>query len=142
VLEQFDGTIVLVSHDRYLVDRLATQIWELRDEHLHIFDGTYQEFLATKEGGDSAITTVSSKVALPTKDKELSPVNLDWIEDVVDPLQFTAEDRRERSRRIRELTEQIEETEVWLDQLKFDLARAEGEQKEAVERELTVAQTD
>ena len=142
VLEQFDGTIVLVSHDRYLVDRLATHIWELRDQHLYIFEGTYQEFLATKEGGESAITTVSSKVALPTKEKVLPPVNLDWIEDVVDPLQFTAEDRRARSRRIRELTEQIEETEGWVEQLNFELARAKGERKEAVEKELAVAQTE
>lgn len=146
VLEQFDGTIVLVSHDRYLVDRLATQIWELREDgdngRLHIFDGTYQEFLATKEGGEAAVTTVSSKVALPTKEKESLPVDLDWIEDVVDPLQFTAENRRARSRRVRELTEQIEETEVWLEQLKFELARAEGVRKEEVERELAVAQTE
>ncbi|MDX1686430.1 MAG: ABC-F family ATP-binding cassette domain-containing protein [Candidatus Promineifilaceae bacterium] len=44
VLEQFQGTILLVSHDRYLIDRLATQIWELRDDHLHVFDGDYQAF--------------------------------------------------------------------------------------------------
>ncbi|WP_420631526.1 ribosomal protection-like ABC-F family protein [Candidatus Leptofilum sp.] len=146
VLEQFDGTIVLVSHDRYLVDRLATQIWELREEgdhgRLHIFDGTYQEFLATKEGGEAAITTVSSKVALPTKEKEQAPVNLDWIEDVVDPAKFTEDDRRTRSRRIRELTEQIEETEGWLAQLTFQLARAQGERKEELKRERTVAQTE
>ncbi|MCA9947218.1 MAG: ABC-F family ATP-binding cassette domain-containing protein, partial [Anaerolineales bacterium] len=146
VLEQFDGTIVLVSHDRYLVDRLATQIWELREDgeygRLQIFDGTYQEFLATKEGGETAVTTISSKVALPTKDKELPPINLDWIEDVVDPLQFTAADRQARSRRIHELTEQIEETEGWLAQLALELARAAGNRKEAVERELAVAQTE
>ena len=69
-------------------------------------------------------------------------MNLDWIEDVVDPLQFTAKDRQARSHRIRELTEQIEETEVWLEQLKFELARAEGEQKEEMEREFAVAQTE
>ena len=146
VLEQFDGTIVLVSHDRYLVDRLATQIWELREDgdqrRLVIFEGTYQEFLATKEGGESAITSISSKVALPTKEKELPPINLDWIEDVVDPLKVTAKDKQARNRRIRELTEQIEETEVWLEQLKFELSRAEGERKEDVQKELSVAQTE
>jgi ATP-binding cassette subfamily F protein 3 len=31
VLEQFEGTILLVSHDRYLIDHLATQVWELRE---------------------------------------------------------------------------------------------------------------
>jgi ATP-binding cassette subfamily F protein 3 len=50
VLEQFSGTILLVSHDRYLVDRLATQIWDLRhDGLLRVFKGTYQEFLADRE---------------------------------------------------------------------------------------------
>jgi ATP-binding cassette, subfamily F, member 3 len=46
VLEAFDGTILLVTHDRYLVNRLATQIWSLDDGHLRIFRGNYREFLA------------------------------------------------------------------------------------------------
>ena len=48
-LEGFEGTLLMVSHDRYLVDRLATQIWELRDGRLHVFEGAYQEFLAARE---------------------------------------------------------------------------------------------
>ena len=44
VLEHFEGTLLLVSHDRYLVDRLATQIWELRDGRLCVFKGRYQEY--------------------------------------------------------------------------------------------------
>ena len=48
-LERFDGTLLLVSHDRYLVDRLATQIWELREGRLHVFKGTYREFLAARD---------------------------------------------------------------------------------------------
>jgi ATP-binding cassette, subfamily F, member 3 len=49
VLEQFEGTILLVSHDRYLVDRLATQIWEVGDGRLAIFNGPYQDYLAERE---------------------------------------------------------------------------------------------
>jgi len=45
VLQDFRGTILLVSHDRYLIDQLASQIWELRDEKLNVFDGTYREFV-------------------------------------------------------------------------------------------------
>ncbi len=48
-LEDFEGTLLMVSHDRYLVDRLATQIWELRDGRLHVFEGAYQQFLAARE---------------------------------------------------------------------------------------------
>ncbi|RIK44960.1 MAG: ABC transporter ATP-binding protein, partial [Chloroflexi bacterium] len=54
VLEQFDGTILLVSHDRYLVDRLATQVWELREGRLHVFPGPYAEFVAARQEADAA----------------------------------------------------------------------------------------
>ena len=49
VLEHFDGTILLVSHDRYLIDRLATQIWELQDGRLHITPFGYQEYLVARD---------------------------------------------------------------------------------------------
>lgn len=48
VLEHFEGTILLVSHDRYLVDRLATQIWNLEDGHLQVFEGDYEKFLESR----------------------------------------------------------------------------------------------
>ena len=48
-LQHFEGTILLVSHDRYLVDRLATQIWELRDGRLVVHKGNYASFLAARE---------------------------------------------------------------------------------------------
>jgi ATP-binding cassette subfamily F protein 3 len=45
VLADFHGTIVLVTHDRYLVDALATQIWVARAGDMDVFEGTYQEYL-------------------------------------------------------------------------------------------------
>ena len=62
-LEAFDGTILLVTHDRYLVDRLASQIWELREDdggemRLEVFKGPYQEYLAAK-AGKSAVVEVA-----------------------------------------------------------------------------------
>ncbi|MFN8493697.1 MAG: ABC-F family ATP-binding cassette domain-containing protein [Caldilineaceae bacterium] len=46
VLDQYEGTILLISHDRYLVAELATEIWSLRDGVLNIFAGGYQDFIA------------------------------------------------------------------------------------------------
>ncbi|MEM7128250.1 MAG: ABC-F family ATP-binding cassette domain-containing protein [Chloroflexota bacterium] len=40
VLEQFDGTILLISHDRYLVRRLANQIWQIVDGQLYASMGS------------------------------------------------------------------------------------------------------
>lgn len=50
VLEDFTGTILLVSHDRYLVDALATQIWEMTAGKLTMHDGDYQQFLRDRSG--------------------------------------------------------------------------------------------
>ena len=49
VLEGFQGTILMVSHDRYLIDRLATQIWELREGCMHVFEGPYSAYMAARE---------------------------------------------------------------------------------------------
>ena len=49
VLADFNGTILLVSHDRYLIDALATQIWALSPGELTVYKGTYQEFVAWRE---------------------------------------------------------------------------------------------
>ncbi len=48
-LEHYEGTLLLVTHDRYLVDKLATQIWEIQDGLLNIFHGTYTEYLEKME---------------------------------------------------------------------------------------------
>jgi ATP-binding cassette subfamily F protein 3 len=45
VLEGYNGTILLVSHDRYLIDRLATQIWELKSGQLVLFSGNYRDYV-------------------------------------------------------------------------------------------------
>lgn len=45
MLEHFAGTILLVTHDRYLVERLATQVWTLEDGVLEVFHGAYRDFL-------------------------------------------------------------------------------------------------
>jgi ATP-binding cassette subfamily F protein 3 len=60
VLEAFEGTILLVSHDRYLIDRLATQIWELRDGKMLVFPGTYAAYMAERERTTLAAKAVAA----------------------------------------------------------------------------------
>ncbi len=51
VLDDYAGTILLVTHDRYLVDAVATQIWEIDtdESHLSIFKGTYSQLKEERE---------------------------------------------------------------------------------------------
>ena len=67
VLEHFDGTILLVSHDRYLIDRLSTQIWELREGRLHVFPGPYAEYVAKREAAAIAAKERAAEQRIETR---------------------------------------------------------------------------
>jgi ATP-binding cassette subfamily F protein 3 len=51
VLGEYAGTILLVSHDRYLIDVLATQVWEADPQagRLCVFSGTYSGYRASQQ---------------------------------------------------------------------------------------------
>ena len=48
-LENYDGTLIFVSHDREFVSSLATRIVEIKDQQVIDFQGTYDEYLASQE---------------------------------------------------------------------------------------------
>ncbi len=62
VLSDFEGTILLVSHDRYLIDALATQIWSLEAGRLETFKGSYREFVEWREMKETKSQTPTSKI--------------------------------------------------------------------------------
>src|SRR5512135_183644 len=47
-LADFEGTLLLVTHDRYLVDALATHIWAIEDNAIKLYEGNYSEFTAAR----------------------------------------------------------------------------------------------
>jgi ATP-binding cassette, subfamily F, member 3 len=48
-LNKYEGTIILVSHDRYFVSKTANKIWEITDHQLKEFKGGYDEWVQWKE---------------------------------------------------------------------------------------------
>ncbi len=73
VLEDFEGTILLVSHDRYLVDRLANQMWDVQDGELVVYKGDYQAYLVMVEAEKAAEKTPRVKATrAPRTDKTAS----------------------------------------------------------------------
>jgi ATP-binding cassette subfamily F protein 3 len=59
VMDAYKGTILLVSHDRYLVDALATQIWEINpdESQMTVFNGTYSQMKEEREKEAARLTT-------------------------------------------------------------------------------------
>jgi ATP-binding cassette subfamily F protein 3 len=48
-LTKYDGSIILVSHDRYFISKTANKIWEIEDEQIIEFKGDYNEWVEWKE---------------------------------------------------------------------------------------------
>ncbi|MFN8467533.1 MAG: ABC-F family ATP-binding cassette domain-containing protein [Caldilineaceae bacterium] len=49
-LETFEGTILVISHDRYFLDRVVDRIVELEDGALTVYPGNYSDYQAAKAG--------------------------------------------------------------------------------------------
>lgn len=58
-LENYEGTILTVSHDRNFLDSVVNKIYELKSESINIFDGDYENYIKeknyTKEKNEEAI---------------------------------------------------------------------------------------
>jgi len=49
LIREYEGTVVIISHDRYLLDAAVTHIAELEDGKLTLFEGDYTSFITDKE---------------------------------------------------------------------------------------------
>jgi ATP-binding cassette subfamily F protein 3 len=137
VLDSYQGTILLVSHDRYLIDALATQIWEIdpNESQMIAFNGTYSQMKEERE-------------------KEAARLSVQQAEKV-DPRNSNVEARKVKSRetkeerrkiaQLQELENRIAELESTLSNLstqlespfvKPDEIRKIGTEYERVQREM------
>jgi ATP-binding cassette subfamily F protein 3 len=64
-IERYDGTTILVSHDRALLRALATKVWVLHERHITEFDGSFAEWeVASEERAHAAAVRASEEEAL------------------------------------------------------------------------------
>ena len=55
-LEGYEGTLLVVSHDRYFLDKVVDRVVEVRDGKLVSFDGNFSEFWHARQAAASAMT--------------------------------------------------------------------------------------
>ena len=64
-IETYEGTVILVSHDRAMLRALANKVWVLHDRHITTFDGTFAEWeVASEERAHAAAVRAAEAVAL------------------------------------------------------------------------------
>ncbi|MGI4729432.1 MAG: ABC-F family ATP-binding cassette domain-containing protein [Janthinobacterium lividum] len=43
-IQQYEGTVIAVSHDRFFLDNIANKIWFIEDQQIKVYPGTYAEY--------------------------------------------------------------------------------------------------
>jgi ATP-binding cassette, subfamily F, member 3 len=116
-LEEFTGTIVFVSHDRYFLEHLATRVFEIADGEVRVYPGNFADYVWRKEGGAEKAPTLHDVLlgvppavpitmpARPASAKRMNPIKLKQMQD-----------------HAKELEEQIADLEAQIQQSELDLS--------------------
>ena len=64
-LEVFDGTVLVVSHDRYLINEVASRIWEIENHQIRDYKGNYEFYLEEKAKREETTGTVICDAGKP-----------------------------------------------------------------------------
>ena len=64
-LEDFGGTLIFVSHDRYFVDRLATKIIEIGAGDALVYPGAYEAFLWSRKQREASVASDAARKSVP-----------------------------------------------------------------------------
>ena len=133
VLADFEGTILLVSHDRYLINALATQVWIIEDGGLNVYQGDYADYLKRREKRERKGRRGATKARERKREKEEARVA--ELEEAIAALEarladlgqeLAAASRARDLDRLRELGSEYERAEGELERLLAEWAEAAG----------------
>lgn len=152
-LDHFNGTLVVVSHDRSFLKRISRQILEIRDGHVYIYPGTYDDYLWSLEKGALNIQLEKNKKT----EKKVKPMPAAATAPSPDPVKVQSVtqdptrpkfnykeeskklqgDLKEAQRQIAKCEEKIGILQKKRDQLNHDLLTSQGLQAGNLAKELS-----
>lgn len=117
-LQDYEGTLLVVSHDRYFLDRVVNKIAHLTPEGIEVFQGDYSSYKAL-------VQEEKARESLRNREKEaLAKEN---------SAGSNSRDEKARQRKISQLEKQIEELEQELTELEQELEKAGNDYEKAME---------
>ncbi|MDE3248732.1 MAG: ABC-F family ATP-binding cassette domain-containing protein, partial [Bacteroidota bacterium] len=111
-LKKYEGTLILVSHDRYFVSKTANTIWEIDDNKIREFRGPYEEWVAWKERNTAAkaIGAAPKPAAEPVKQATPPPVAASPVANTATPI------NKEQKKELQKLQKAFQQLELSIGQ--------------------------
>ena len=108
-MNDYDGSIIFVSHDRHFINSVANKIVLLKDKEIIIFSGTYQEYQDKINGLEKEVVEVKE---VKTHKKEVKTYSNNWIKDIEKKMKNLEEE-------IEDMIEMTYDPEIYEDHLKY-----------------------
>ena len=113
-LQDYDGTILTVSHDRYFINRVANRVIEMTQDGVTAYEGNYDAYLEKKRQMSALLTP------LETSGKTRTQIEREQKKE-----RASREETRAKKARLRQLESEIESTEALADELQTALGEGE-----------------
>lgn len=108
-LISYKGALLMITHDRYFLERVCGTIYELENLQFYKYDGNYSYFLEQKEAREA------NEAANLHKAKQLFKKELDWMRRTPSARTGKAKDRIDRFKDVKKVAKQrIDDSEVTL----------------------------
>lgn len=131
-LRDYEGSVVVVSHDRSFIGRVATKILEIHDGRVEVYPGTYDEYVWSLQKGALSERVQGADRKAEEKTAEAPKFN---FKDTSKALQAQI---KEQQRKILKCEEMLAKLEQKRDALTRDLLGAQGAQAAALSKELNL----
>jgi len=114
-LNKYEGSLILVSHDRYFISRIANKIWEIDDHKIREFKGTYAEWEDWKERKEKSEAAAKKNDSITVKEEKIEPITEKKVQNNI------SNDQKKELQKIKNKFKQIEEKLVVLNEEKTKL---------------------
>ncbi|MBP6620231.1 MAG: ABC-F family ATP-binding cassette domain-containing protein [Leadbetterella sp.] len=114
-LDQYEGTFVVVSHDRHFISRVSNKVWYIEDQEIKQFPGGYDEFVTWMEDNGK---TLDEPIRKAVKEPEVK------VKKAAEPKPVKKENKK-LEREISDLEEKITVTEEKISLTEIQLADPE-----------------
>ena len=140
-LIDFDGTLLFVSHDRYFINRVATQVLELSEEGSTLYLGDYDYYLEKKAelealaAAKAEAVSVSSTEEVTSNDYHLQKQNQKDLRKITRRIEQLEAEMEELDQKIQDITETMHSTNDAADlvQLQSELDQLTVQQEAVME---------
>jgi ATP-binding cassette subfamily F protein 3 len=110
-LEQYEGTYVVVSHDRHFISQVSNKVWYIEDHEIKQYPGSYEEFVIWMEDQGKSLDEPVKRASKPAA-----------AEPVIKKAAKPEADTKKLEKEIAQIEEQIEVQEQLKAQLEIELA--------------------